>query len=88
MPNDIVVLSVIALAFVVLAIGVRAGIRRGPTLAQRYLAASPEAKRRLDAKMNESLWLRAKMQPLSIWSVVGGLVLFILFVAVKAWLAN
>ena len=88
MPTDIVVLSLIAVAIVVVVAGVRGSIRRGPTLAQRYAAASPEEKRHLDEQMQRSLWLRFKMQPLSLSSVIGGLALFILFMAVKAWVAN
>ena len=89
MPSaDIVVAGVIVAALVVLAFGIRGSIRRGPTLAQRYKAASPEERRRLDDEMERNPWLRAKMQPLPIWAIVGGLLLFFMFKTISKWLAH
>ena len=89
MPSaDIIVAGVIVAVLVVLAFGIRGSIRRGPTLAQRYKAASPEEKRRLDDEMERNPWLRAKMQPLPIWAIAGGLLLFVVFKTISKWLAN
>jgi hypothetical protein len=89
MPSaDIIAAGVIVAVLVVLAFGIRGSIRRGPTLAQRYKGASPEERRRLDDEMERNPWLRAKMQPLSIWAIVGGLLLFFVFKTISKWLAN
>jgi hypothetical protein len=88
MTPDFVVAAVIVVALVIVAFAIRGSIRRGPTLAQRYEAASPEEKRRLDEKMESAPWLRAKMEPLSKWSLIGGVVVFFLIMMVRKWLEN
>ena len=86
--GEIVAWSIVGIGLIILVMGIVGSIRRGPTLAQRYLAASPEEKQRLDAEMARKPWLRVNMQPISGWAWVDALLAIVILVALRACIGD
>ena len=85
--NFVVALAMLA-GLIVLAISIRGSLRRGPTLSDRYEAASEAEKVELDKQMERSWWQRANMRSLAGWEIAAALLGFALLMVVKTWLKS